>query len=130
MAENKNTALDFSLFKGDLTTLLGGIIDDFTSEDAQEALRVLSNDWFTLSRLKASGADPALIKEAETALEARYRSVIQIPGLITAGRASQALAVLQNVGSTVINWGFAAIRTFAASYGIPIGTVDNARGSD
>lgn len=107
-----DTTLDLSAFMDDALGLLYEVLGDFTSQEAQDALAKVATDWAAIAKLKIDGADPSLIDEAETALTARYRALVKIPGLIAAGRQGKAIDILSRMGKTVINWGFAVLRSY------------------
>lgn len=104
---------DMKLIVGDLTSILQDVVTDATDPRLQVILNDLAIDAIKVQAMKASGASPDIVAEAEEAIRARVQSVTRIPGLIAAGRRDQVLAVLTRGINLVSSVAFNFLRSWA-----------------
>lgn len=104
---------DMKSIVGDLTGILQSVVADATDPRLQVILTDLATDALKVQAMKASGASPEIIAEAEEAIRARVQSVTKIPGLIAAGRRDQVLGVITRGLNLVSNVAFNFLRSWA-----------------
>lgn len=112
-------SLDVKSIVGDLTGFLQGVAADVTDPRFQDVLTKLAIDALAVQRMKASGANPELVKQAEDAIAARVQSVTKIPGLIVAGRQIEVTTMIQKGITLVSSVAFNFLRAYAGLPPVP-----------
>ncbi len=100
-----------------LLTQLEGIVADVTDPKFQAVVQSLMQDAADIGVLKARGADPLLVAEAERDWEAGLASAAATPGLIAAEKVPSFIGILSNIGSVVIATAFSVARAYL---GLPV----------
>jgi hypothetical protein len=106
-------SFDIQSIVDELTGVLRGTIEDATDARLQQVLTHLATDAILVQSMKAQGASPEMVAEANAALQARVQSVTRIPGLIAVGRREQVLALLSRGVGIVSATAFNFLRAYA-----------------
>lgn len=114
-------SIDVQSIVGDLTGVLQGVAAEVTDPRFQTILTQLATDAILVQQMKANGADPKIIAEAEEAIRARTQSIVKVPGLIVAGRQTQVLGMISKALGLVSTVAFNFLRAYAGLPPAPAG---------
>lgn len=113
------SSIDMPSIVGEVTGIVKEVAAEVTDPRFQAILNQLATDAIMVQTMKASGADPALIAEAEEAIRARTQSIVKVPGLIVAGRQVQVLGMVSRAIGLVSSVAFNFIRAYAGLPPVP-----------
>lgn len=112
-------SIDVQEIVAEVTGIVKEVANEVTDPRFQAILTQLATDAIAVQTMKASGASPALIAEAEDAIRARTQSIAKVPGLIVAGRQVQVLGMISRAIGLVSSVAFNFIRAYAGLPPVP-----------
>lgn len=108
MASSSIPNIGLEQIKSDALAMLKDALLDVTSPEVQQHVQALVDGWVKLGVMKAQGASDEIQTEYADDLKARGEALLNLPGIIAAGKSQQALAMLLNIGTMLVNVAFTA----------------------
>lgn len=94
--------------KSDALEMLKDSLLDVTSPEVQAHVQSIVDGWIKLGVMKAQGASEEFQAEYAEDLKARGEALLNLPGIVAAGKTQQALNMLLSIGTVFVNVAFTA----------------------